>query len=296
MTATPADFDALFRRAFALQTERQFEAAAAIYRDILAAGDVMPAWLGLGQCQMELGQREDALASLRQAAAMAPQSGAIRHLIAALSGGPPTERAPDDYLQWVFDGHAPSFESHLATLGYAGPEMIRRLADAWPAGQKRRILDLGCGTGLNAPLFRDQAAVLDGVDLSAGMLRVAAAGKRYDRLYKAELHEFLRVLPPRYDTMLATDVFIYIGNLEPLFRLIGAALPPGGELLCTIERGAEGQPVALMATGRYRQSDAHVRDTAAAAGFDVAATLDGDLRVEHGVAEPGRAYRLVRRG
>jgi len=51
----------------------------------------------------------------------------------------------------------------------------------WPAQlkmcgsfQNKHVLDAGCGTGLCGPILRPYAAGLVGVDLSEGMLKVAA--------------------------------------------------------------------------------------------------------------------------
>jgi predicted TPR repeat methyltransferase len=301
MTPPESALTALFRRAWDAQVGGDPAAAIAIYRQILA-GDASPAeqgqaWLGLGQCQLDLKAPDQALEAFRRAAALLPDSGAIAHMVKMLEGGPAPDRAPDDYVLWVFDGHAASFDAHLAALGYRGPEMIARLAaEAWRPSADRAVLDLGCGTGLNAPLFRSYAARLDGLDLAPNMLRLAAR-RGYDHLYKAEIHTFLRRPPTRYDLLLATDVFIYIGRLEEMFYNSNHILNDGGGLLFTIELAAEGAPpVSLMPTGRFRQTDSYIRDCAARAGFTVGAWLDDTLRVEQDQPVAGRAYRLIRSG
>lgn len=295
MTGSDQNTDALLQAAWAVQSSGRPEAAIPLYRRILDQVDHASAWLGLGQCQLDLKQPDAALASLRRAAALLPDSGAIRHMIDMLAGERVPDRAPDDYVLWVFDGHADSFDAHLAALGYRGPQMIARLAErAWPREATRTVLDLGCGTGLNAPLFRAYARLLDGVDLAPRMLNQAAR-RGYDRLFKAEAHAFLRQAPQRYDAILSTDVFIYIGRLDEFFSLSNQCLEEDGEILCTVELGTGGQDVQLMPTGRFRQTDAYVRAVAGRAGFVVADWLDDTLRVEQGLAEPGRAYR-IRRG
>lgn len=295
----PADTDQLFRRAWTAQTSGRIDEALAIYRKILESGDNASAWLGLGQCHLERRDRDTALLAFRKALALLPQSGAIRHMVDMLDGSHVPDRAPDDYVLWVFDGHAETFDAHLSALKYCGPQMIGDLARAaWPpAGTApgRAILDLGCGTGLNAPLFRPYASRLDGVDLAPRMLQRSARRGGYDNLYKAEAHAFLRQPPVRYDAILATDIFIYIGRLEELFSLSFQSLNPGGEMLCTVELAAGPQPVELRPSGRFRQTDAYIRATAETTGFSVAASADGVLRLEGEEPEPGRAYRLVRR-
>lgn len=285
----------LLQQAWQAQVAGQLDRAAEIYRKALSLEDSAPAWLGLGQCHLERKDPQAALAAFRRAHALLPQSGAIRHMIDMLEGARVPDRAPDDYVVWVFDGHAETFDAHLAALNYRGPQMVASLVDGvWERDGSRAILDLGCGTGLNAPLFRPYAKRLDGVDLAPRMLQQSARRGGYDHLYKAEAHAFLRRPPCRYDAVLATDVFIYIGQLEEIFSLSEQYLSQSGELLFTIELADGAQPVELRPSGRFRQTDAYIRALAARTGFVVAATHDEALRIEKGTAEAGRAYRVVR--
>lgn len=297
MNARPPIIDALFQRAWRAQTNGQLEDAMAIYREILALGEFAEAWLGLGQCYLDRQERVEALAAFHKAAALLPKSGAIRHMVDMLEGGAAPDRAPDDYVLWVFDGHADNFDAHLAALNYRGPQMIAGLIkNVWVQERTRAILDLGCGTGLNGPIFRSYAERLDGVDLAPRMLRQSAQRQVYNYLYKAEVHEFLRHSPINYDVILATDVFIYIGRLEEVFRYSYQCLNPRGEMLFTVELGADDSgDVCLMPTGRFRQTDAYIRRSVVAAGFEIAAVADGVLRVEQGMSELGRAYRIISR-
>ncbi|WP_290813927.1 methyltransferase domain-containing protein [Ferrovibrio sp.] len=286
----------LLQLAWQAQSTGQLDRAAEIYRKALDLEETAPSWLGLGQCHLERKDPSAALAAFRRAQALMPQSGAIRHMVDMLEGSRVPDRAPDDYVVWVFDGHAESFEAHLAALNYRGPQMVAGLAEGiWAKDGSRAILDLGCGTGLNAPIFRPYAQRLDGVDLAPRMLQQASRRGGYDHLYKAEAHAFLRRPPCRYDVVLATDVFIYIGQLDEIFSLSEQYLNKNGELLFTVELTAGAQPVELRSSGRFRQTDTYIRMLAERTGFAVAATHDEALRVENGVPEAGRAYRLVRR-
>lgn len=286
--------DSIFQRAWAAQAGGKLAEAMALYREILGKNNSASAWIGLGQCHLERKENKEALAAFRKAHELLPQSGAIRHMVDMLAGGQPT-RAPDDYVIWVFDGHAENFDNHLKSLNYCGPQMVAGLIEsAWSKDSSREILDLGCGTGLNAPLFRPYAKQLHGVDLAPRMLQQAARRGGYDHLYEAEIHAFLGQPPIMYDAILATDVFIYIGELEDIFSLSYQSLNKNGELLFTIELNSGPSPVELRQTGRFRQTDAYVRDVAVRAGFRMVGFVDGPLRVENSQSEAGRAYRLVR--
>lgn len=285
----------LLQLAWQAQAAGQLDQAIDIYRKTLDLQETAPAWLGLGQCELERKNPQAALAAFRRALALMPQSGAIRHMVDMLEGDRVPDRAPDDYVVWVFDGHAESFDAHLAALNYRGPQMVAALIEeSWSRDGSRDILDLGCGTGLNAPIFRPYAQRLDGVDLAPRMLQQSARRGLYDHLYKAEAHAFLRRPPCRYDAVIATDVFIYIGQLEEIFSISYQYLKGRGELLFTIELAAGEQPVELRPSGRFRQTDAYIRAVAGRTGFEVVATHDETLRIENGVPEAGRAYRLVR--
>ncbi len=295
MTSKTQSTQDLLQLAWQAQAAGQLDQAVDIYLKTLDQQETAPAWLGLGQCKLERKDPQGALAAFRRALALMPQSGAIRHMVDMLEGDRVPDRAPDDYVVWVFDGHAENFEAHLAALNYRGPQMVAGLIEGrWSRDGSRAILDLGCGTGLNAPIFRPYAQRLDGVDLAPRMLQQSARRGLYDHLYKAEAHAFLRRPPCRYDAVIATDVFIYIGQLEEIFSISDQYLNQAGELLFTIELATGQQPVELRPSGRFRQTDAYIRTLAGRAGFEVVDTHDEALRIENGIPEAGRAYRLVR--
>ena len=91
-----------------------------------------------------------------------------------------------------------------------------------------RAADLGCGTGLMGPLLRPHVSGrLEGVDLSQGMVDKARAKGCYDHLAVEELVAYLDGSAGQegvqcggsggYDLLVAADVFVYIGDLGPVF-------------------------------------------------------------------------------
>jgi predicted TPR repeat methyltransferase len=79
-----------------------------------------------------------------------------------------------------------------------------------------RVLDLGCGTGLNVKALSDHRAGIraDGVDISPKMLEYARATGRYERLYTHNLNE------PLLDLQSETfDLVVAFGFLEILSRI-----------------------------------------------------------------------------
>jgi predicted TPR repeat methyltransferase len=87
--------------------------------------------------------------------------------------------------------------------------------------RKLDVLDLGCGTGLVGARFHPLARTLTGIDLSPNMLEVARQRRLYVDLICSELTEFLQMQTKNFDLAVATDVFLYIGDLS------GVAQPCG---------------------------------------------------------------------
>ncbi len=129
-----------------------------------------------------------------------------------------------------FDSFAERYDETLRHwLDYKGPEIVHRAAMAalGPFPRLQEIIDLGCGTGLNAPLFAGIAARLDGIDLSPRMIEKARAGGRYDELIVGEIVEFLSAKKAAYTLALAADVLVYFGDLARSVRGGGCGAEAG---------------------------------------------------------------------
>ena len=143
-----------------------------------------------------------------------------------------------------------------------------------------RALDLGCGTGLCGKLMNDACDAIDGIDLSQGMLVRAAELELYRRLVRADVIEFLRTADTKYDLVIAGDVFIYIGDLAPVFEGVRRVIEPGGIFCFSTERADDVHQYELRASARFAQSERFVRRLAAEHGFEVIALESGHLRNE----------------
>lgn len=214
--------------------------------------------------------------------ALQPARSDLPHMIAALTGTATPARASDDYVRKEFDGFADNFDTTLSTwLEYRAPQLVcDAVKQALPAGeQTASTIDLGCGTGLAAPLLRPISRRLEGVDLSPRMLDKARARGGYDALHEGEIGKFLEPRRGQYTLAVACDVFCYFGELEPTFRQVQAALKPGGLFAFTVERRGE-SGYELQTNGRYAHSDAFILAAAAAAGLELLRDDEVTLRTE----------------
>jgi predicted TPR repeat methyltransferase len=239
------------------------------------------------------------VAALRRGLESHPADAEMGFLLAALGGQAQPSRAPEAFVVQHFDRLAPSFDEHLRDrLRYRAPELLVEQLGGLLGGRQGGldVLDAGCGTGLCGALLRPLARRLVGVDLAGRMLEQAATRGVYDELVQGELTEVLGAEREAYDLIVATDVCIYFGDLEPLFRAAAGALRADGLLGVSVER-LERDGFALRATARYAHSDEYVRRTAAEAGLPEVEARECELRVELGQPVAGRlsVFRKGRR-
>ena len=132
------------------------------------------------------------------------------------------------------------------------------------------------------------------MDLSAGMLEQARALGVYDHLFAADAVEHLRAATEmRHDLVLAADVFIYVGDLEPLFGAVRAALVPGGMFCFTAEPAPVEDDFRLLPSLRYAHSERYLRSLAERHGFDTVEIAAAPLREDQRVPLGG-LYVLLR--
>ena len=71
-----------------------------------------------------IGEPEYAVQLCNQWLVDEPDSSVAKHTLAAVSGQNVPLRAPDDYVQQIFDSFAASFEAKLARLNYRAPSLV----------------------------------------------------------------------------------------------------------------------------------------------------------------------------
>lgn len=226
-----------------------------------------------------------------------PRHAAARHMLAALSGMA-TAKAPAAYVVDTFDRYAGHFDNQLTEqLGYRVPELLgRAVAQTMGDAPFRHCLDLGCGTGLSGLAFKDLAVQMSGVDLSPRMLAQARAKAIYDTLHQEDVVTFLERGESTFDLFVATDVFIYIGDLRPLFAALrgrAAAKACFAFSIETIDEDREGAADHLLrSSGRYAHSVAYVERLAEQGGFGVVDRKPCTIRKEQGSWLTGHLFVL----
>ena len=186
--------------------------------------------------------------------------------------------SPADYVRGLFDHYADDFEPHLLdVLHYRAHADVVAAAAPLCAPLRTSALDLGCGTGLCGPLLRPLAQRVHGVDLSPTMLERARLRGSYATLTQADIAEHLRSTPERHDLVVAADVFIYLGDLAPVFAGVRRVLAPDGVFAFSVESTAA-DGFVLQPSLRYAHAEPYLRALAAEHGFAVASVQATTLR------------------
>jgi len=272
--------------------------AAACYEQVLKLNpDSAEGHAGLAIAFQAQGKIQEAIAHYEQALSLNPDDVHTRHMLAAIGGAPIPLTAHPEYVSKLFDKYADRFDQHLVEiLEYRTPQAlndaIRRALGDRPG--RLDVIDLGCGTGLCGPLLRDLARTLVGVDLSPKMIEKARARNVYDSLTVADIVTALSTPGASYDLVIAADVFVYIGELTPIFEVCATVLNPCGLFAFSVEAAEEDVPYALRATGRYAHSLGYIRKLAQAVGFNEIIHDRVVVRKEKSKPMPGHIFVLAR--
>lgn len=323
--------DAWFHRGRALDAlGRHHEAVRSLERALALDDRSAALWLCHGQALQGLNRDEDALDAYARALAIDPglaqawsnRGGILRerqrpaeaahafeqalahgghpelnaYYLAAVGARAVPAAAPRSYVQSLFDDYAGQFDEHLVqVLGYRAPAVLARQLEAQVRGRVRAVLDLGCGTGLCGPVVRPLCDRLTGVDLSERMLDQARRRKVYDDLVRADIVEHLRTTDEHYDAVVAADVFIYVGDLAPVFTAAHARMTAGGAFCFSVEESdGDAHDFELLASLRYAHSERYLRALAAAHGLQVAALSREPVREDQREAIDGLFVCLVK--
>ena len=129
---------------------------------------------------------------------------------------------PADNAEY-YDAFASTYDTDFAdALGWHYPAAITEIYRDAAETTDTPIADIGCGTGLVASALNFPQEQIDGIDISAEMLRVAEEKQLYRALYKVDLTKSLDSIANSYGAVLSAGTFTS-GHLgpEPLEGLLG---------------------------------------------------------------------------
>ena len=159
--------------------------------------------------------------------------------------------------------------------------------------QNPSILDLGCGTGICGALFSTHTHKLIGVDLSEKMLMEAEKKKIYASLFASDINEYLENNSENYDVVISSDVLIYTGKLNNIFKEISKTLRWGGLFSFSIESLTDSHnDYSLDDTGRYKHNHHYISQLATENNFSILSSNETVLREQSKENVIGRIYVL----
>ena len=249
-------------------------------------------YFSLVDLYQSIGQIESAVDVLESCLKSNPNNCIAEHLYQSLLENT-TSAAPVEYIEELFNGYASHFDKHLLDeLSYQTPE---RLFELWKTYSKDfsiqlgKVLDLGCGTGLSALPFKNEAASFTGVDLSKSMIEQAAFKGIYDELFVEEIESYIKTQSESFDSCLMVDVLGYIGDLSSIVSGIYKVLKPEGWLLFSTE-SSESEAYTLQKNGRYKHAQSYVSNLLNVYGFSLIKVRKEKIRKEKGVWVFGDLY------
>lgn len=274
------------------------EAISAFRQAISAKPENAEAHARLGVALMQSGKRQEAELAFQQAIRILPGHSEAQYFLAMLGTGSSPKTVPPEYVARLFDGYADSFDAELVgKLQYRTPEVLFDAVRAALADrQNLDILDLGCGTGLCGMLFKPLSRRLIGVDISSKMIAKAHEREIYDELETGELTVALLQRAGALDVVLAADVFVYVGDLDPVFQAAAEALRPAGIFAFSVESETEkaDEDYVLRGSGRYAHTQSYLEKLSQQYGFVSVSVRELCIRMDFGKPITGTIYVMRR--
>lgn len=240
------------------------------------------------------GRFEEAAFAYRRVLALDPEDhGGAAVRLASMGFGETPPKAPEAYVATLFDQHAEAFEAILVDqLEYCVPLLVRQRLLDLKLGPFRKLLDLGCGTGLTGGALRDMVEDMTGIDISENMVEIAHEKDLYETLYVAEAEDYLEDNEDGpFDLITATDVLPYLGHIEELIFGIADNTVDGGIVAFSTETLPEdmlkGRDFMVGPHQRFAHAEHYVRRVLGNAGFEVIEMGEITVRLEEGEPIPG---------
>ena len=286
----PEDGDILFNLGV-IHMQQGYPAEGIQYyqRAVKAVPDYFDAHHNLAAAFLMRRNYEEAEHHFQEALRIQPTNAALRHTLQILRQDKSLTGSAPAYIRSLFDSYADYYEPHLLThLHYEVPQKLHDvlLSVTNPQAITGPILDLGCGTGLCAPLLKTYATKLVGVDLSPNMLAIAQQKQLYDDLIAEDAIHYLESQDHLFQLIVAADVVVYFGELDKLLSGAAHALKQGGYFLFNVETNAA-PGFMLTLAGRFAHHADYLRAEAVAHGFTVVSMREAILRYQDEVPVAG---------
>ena len=244
----------------------------------------------IGGCYAALGEADMSIQNYEKALALKPNYAIPKHMMNSLTGNTSKE-PPKEYVKNLFDDYAQKFNDSLVEkLQYKLPfiikEFIYKLNNS--KSKFKKVIDLGCGTGLAGSDLRKIGDNLTGIDLSSNMIDKARKLDIYDSLIVGDIVEQLELLEEKYDLFVALDVFIYIGEPTNFFKAVKKRCNKNSLFIFSIET-QEDEGYSLLKSSRYAHSHSYILDVASN-GFRLVDSHNVKLRKEGNNWIDGKIY------
>ncbi|KAF2729482.1 S-adenosyl-L-methionine-dependent methyltransferase [Polyplosphaeria fusca] len=159
--------------------------------------------------------------------------------------------------QDAYDDWATTYDSDMIEQGYVAPAICAKTVSTH-GNIHGAILDAGCGSGgVGLELSKLGAKTIDGIDLSDGMLKVAAKTNAYRNLSIADLSKTLEIGDGAYDALICVGTLTqgHVGPVPALSEFM-RIVKSGGFVVATVlesiweENGFEREIGNLLSEGK----------------------------------------------
>lgn len=267
----------------------------AYLRAISINPDYPRAYANLGYIYSQKGERDRASENFKAAIRLDPDNAQLKHMMASAGFVDTPTAADQKYIKDTFDEYADHYDEHLLvklkskTPSLVHQSVMEQLNDR--ENDTLDILDLGCGTGLCGELFRNNASRMVGVDLSEKMVNLARKKDIYDELYIEDICEHIIKYDCDFDAILASDVFVYLGDLKNITLGAYNAMRTNSILSFTVEALVNvSDDYILDQSGRYKHNDDYIKTLMQDHHFTLLSMKTDTIRVQAGEGVMGYVY------
>jgi predicted TPR repeat methyltransferase len=297
LAQSPDDPSSLCGKGVALKAKGELNKAIQHYLHAITLQPLIPELHhNLALIYQGLGKLPEAETCFERTLVLQPNNEMAKHLLAGLQNVTP-DRAPASYVRDTFDSYADNFDIHLVDhLQYRTPEILAKLIcnKLNPEHQTLNVLDLGCGTGLFGEQIKPFKNQLVGIDLSSKMIAKARERKIYDALIVGDLLDYMStVAVGQFQLIVATDVFIYVGNLLSVFQQASRLLDTDNWFAFSLEAAPDNtNDFVLDKTGRYQHGRTYIHRLCEQYGFKESDFTQATLRKDGNKLVGGYLYLL----